>query len=96
MKKLENQIPVEITRMYRAMPLSKRKVLYRLVREELNYGDNPDNSNIRKMLRGQRNVTPQVVKILSDYLGIGRQKGNIQMDLLDIVKLGKYPQPIPK
>lgn len=36
------------------------------------------------MLRGQRNVTPQIVKRLSDYLGLSRQQfqGNIQMDIV--------------
>ena len=89
MKAFENPttIPLQIKRKYKQMPLSERRKLYSIIREELGYGENTDNSNIRKMLRGQRNVTPQIVKRLSDFLGISRQQfqGNIQMDIMDIV-----------
>ncbi|MDI9872223.1 helix-turn-helix domain-containing protein [Flectobacillus roseus] len=89
MKAFENPttIPLQIKRKYKQMPLSERRKLYNIIREELGYGENTDNSNIRKMLRGQRNVTPQIVKRLSDFLGLSRQQfqGNIQMDIMDIV-----------
>ena len=89
MKAFENPttIPIQIKRKYKEMPLSERRKLYNIIREELGYGENTDNSNIRKMLRGQRNVTPQIVKRLSDFLGLSRQQfqGNIQMDIMDIV-----------
>ncbi|MDI9872740.1 helix-turn-helix domain-containing protein [Flectobacillus roseus] len=89
MKAFENPttIPLQIKRKYKQMPLSERRKLYSIIREELGYGENTDNSNIRKMLRGQRNVTPQIVKRLSDFLGLSRQQfqGNIQMDIMDIV-----------
>jgi hypothetical protein len=56
MKAFENPttIPLQIKRKYKEMPLSERRKLYSIIREELGYGENTDNSNIRKMLRGQR------------------------------------------
>jgi len=78
-------MPMEVIRAYQKLPLQKRKGLYKLLRSELDYGPNPDNSNIRKMLRGDRYVPATAIKLARDYLGLTRISGNIQMDIMDII-----------
>lgn len=77
-------MPIDLIRAYKAMRLDKKRELYSLFREYLNYNDNPDNSNIRKMLRGDRFVPPELIEKLRLHLKQVQPK-TLQMDLLDIV-----------
>lgn len=80
-------MPIEVIRVYKKLPLRQRKALYLILRTELDYGPNSDNSNIRKMLRGDRYVPASAIKLIRDHLGMTRSAGNIQMDIMDIVGL---------
>lgn len=85
MKTTSRQImPIEIIRAYRRMTLKERRGLYAILRGELDYAGE-DNSNLRKMLKGQRYVPAAAIKLIRDHLGLTRAGGNIQMDLMDIV-----------
>jgi hypothetical protein len=41
-------MPIEVIRVYKKLPLRQRKALYQILRTELDYGPNLDNSILEK------------------------------------------------